>query len=310
MDGAAAALPGRPVKDNQLLEEAERRWAVLERERPDIAEAIALQRRLVARGLALAAAIDHLPLPAAGDAARNLSGKRPILFGAGVDLDGAPFEPFVLAFCDDLAQGGAGQPAARLRGTLERGEIEIASLLAASLMRRQTAIRRKANHVGVAPDVLWLVAELGAAPLAHRLQRRHLRDAAAADGALRAALDAWDEGHCPACGSWPALAEEVAGNRHLRCSFCGAAWQPAVRRCIYCAEAGQSFVVAAPAETRQQQRRVEMCRACGGYLKSLSASGLTPFALLPVIDLASSDLDMGAVDRGYIRFSMREFNAA
>ena len=298
------------MEDNRLLEDAERRWAAIERERPELAEAIALQRRLVSRGLALAAAVDHLPLPAAGDAARKLDGKRPILAGAGVDLDGAPFEPFVLAFCDDLAQGGAGQPAARLRGALERGEIEIASLLAASLMRQQTAIRMKANHVGVAPDVLWLVAELGAAPLAHRLQRTHLRDAAARDGALRAALDAWDEGHCPACGSWPALAEEVAGDRHLRCSFCGAAWRPATRRCIYCTEAGQSFVVAAPAETREQPRRVELCRACGGYLKNLTAAALTPFALLPVIDLASSDLDAGAVDRGYIRFSMREFNAA
>ena len=160
--------PGRPnlVEDNQLLAEAERRWAALEHERPELAEAIALQRRLVGHGLALAAAIDNLPLPGAGDAARKLNRKHPILSGAAVNLDAGPFEPFVLAFCDDLAQGDAGRPAVRLRGTLERGEIDIASLLTASLMRQQTAIRMKANQVGVAPDVLWLVAELGAAPLA------------------------------------------------------------------------------------------------------------------------------------------------
>ena len=299
-----------PVEDNQLLAEAERRWAALEHERPELAEAIALQRRLVGHGLALATAIDNLPLPGAGDAARKLNRKHPILSGAAVNLDAGLFEPFVLAFCDDLAQGDAGRPAARLRGTLERGEIDIASLLTASLMRQQTAIRMKANQVGVAPDVLWLVAELGAAPLAHRLQRTYLHDAAAGDGAVRAALDAWDEGCCPACGSWPALAEEVAGIRHLCCSFCGAAWQPAIRRCIYCTEAGESFVVAALSETEKRSRRVELCRTCGGYLKSLTAAGMTPFALLPVADLASSDLDVGAVDRGYIRFSMREVDAA
>ena len=298
------------MEDNQLLEEAERRWAALAGERPELAEAIAMQRRLFEHGLALAAAIDGLPLPGAAETARKLIGKRPMLAGAAVDLDAAPFVPFVLAFCDDLAQGGAGGSAARLRGTLERGEIDMASLLAASLLRQQTAIRMKANQVGVAPDVLWLVAELGAAPLAHRLQRAHLHDAAAGDGALRAALDAWDEGSCPACGSWPALAEEVTGVRHLRCSFCGAAWQSAIRRCIYCAEAGQSFVVAALSEAEQESRRVELCRSCGGYLKNLTAAGSTPFALLPVVDLASSDLDVGAVDRGYIRFSMREVDAA
>ena len=302
--------PRNLVEDNQLLEEAERRWGALEHERPELVEPIALQRRLVEHGLALAAAIANLPLPESGDAARKLNGKRPVLSGAAVDLDAGPFEPFVLAFCDDLAQGDAGRPAARLRGTLERGKIDIASLLTASLMRQQTAIRMKANQVGVAPDVLWLVAELGAAPLAHRLQRTYLHDAAARDGAVRGALDAWDEGSCPACGSWPALAEEVAGTRHLRCSFCGAAWQPAIRRCIYCNDAGQSFVVAALSESERHSRRVELCRTCGGYLKSLTTTGPTPFALLPVVDLASSDLDVGAIDRGYIRFSMREVDAA
>ncbi len=298
------------VDDERLLEEAERRWTALAAGRPELREAIALQRRLVERGLALAAAIADLQLPALAGAAGKLQDKRPVLSGADIILDGAPFKPFVAAFCDDLAHGGAGQPAARLRGALERGEIDIGSLLTASLRRLQTAIRMKANQVGVSPDVLWLVAELGAAPLAHRLQRAHLGDAPARDADLRAALDAWDEGRCPACGSWPALAEELADVRHLRCSFCGAAWQPAVRRCIYCSGSGDAFLVAAPSPTDEPSRRVELCRACGGYLKNLCAAAPTPFALLPVVDLESSDLDAAAVERGYIRFSMREVDAA
>ena len=298
------------VDDKRLLEEAERRWAALGSERPELGAAIALQRRLVERGLALAAAIADLALPAVEAVPRKLREKRPVLAGAGIIVDGAPFKPFVIAFCDDLAEGGAGRPAERLRAALERGAIDINSLLTASLLRQQTAIRMKANQVGVAPDALWLVGELGAAPLAHRLQRTHLCDAAARDDGLRAALEAWDEGRCPACGSWPALAEEVADKRCLRCSFCGAAWQPATPRCIYCSETGDAFLVAALSQTGEPARSVELCRACGGYLKRLRAAEPAPFALLPVVDLASSDLDAAAVDRGYIRFSMREVDAA
>ena len=298
------------VDDERLLEEAERRWAALAGRRPELREAISLQRRLVERGLALAAAIADLQLPALAGAAGKLQDKRPVLSGADIILDGAPFKPFVVAFSDDLAHGGAGRPAERVRNALERGEIDVGSLLTASLRRLQTAIRMKANQVGVSPDVLWLVAELGAAPLAHRLQRAHLYDAPAREAGLLAALDAWDEGRCPACGSWPALAEELADVRHLRCSFCGAAWQPAIRRCIYCSDAGDAFLVAALSPGDKPSRRVELCRTCGGYLKSVRAAAPTPFALLPVADLESSDLDAAAVERGYIRFSMREVDAA
>ena len=309
MDDARAGRPD-PLYHKRLLAEAERRWAVLAGERPELREAAALQRRLIERGLALAAAIADLPLPEVSAAAGKLQAKRPLLSGTDINLDGAPFKPFVVAFCDDLAQGGAGGPAERVRSALERGAIDVGSLLTASLRRLQTAIRMKANQVGVAPDVLWLVAELAAAPLAHRLQRAHLCDAPARDAALQAALDAWDEGRCPACGSWPALAEESAAGRQLRCSFCGGAWQPAVLRCIYCSNSGESFLVAALQAADGPLRRVELCRACGGYLKSLRTDKPTPFALLPVADLESSDLDAAAVERGYIRFSMREVDAA
>ena len=301
------------VNADQLLERAGRQWAALASARPDLDAAIALQRRLVARSLELGAMLDAQPPPrlalAPAEAASKLHAKRPVLADSAVELDPIHFESFVLAFCDDFARGGAGGPAARLQGTLERHEIDLGSLLVASLLRRQEAIRMKAHHVGVAPDLLWLVAELAVAPLAHRLQSRCLTGAATGDPALRAALDAWDEGCCPACGSWPALAEVVDDARSLRCSFCGAAWRPAAPRCIYCDENGEAFLAAALTEAQQAARRLEMCRTCGGYLKSLTVAAPTPFELLPVEDLASSDLDAGAVERGYVRPPMREVAA-
>ena len=302
-----------PVDSKRLLEEAGRRWAALAGARPELTAAIGLQRRLVRRSLALGAAIDeHPPLqlaPAPAEAVARLNAGRPVLADRVVELDASRFEPFVPAFCDDLARGVAGGPAARLRDTFERGEIDVGSLLVASLMRRQRAIRTKAQHVGVAPDLLWLVAELAAAPLAHRLQAGCLAAAAAGDGALRAALDAWDRGSCPACGSWPALAEVAGGRRSLRCSFCGAAWTPPARRCIYCGEDGAELLAAVLSEDQRDVRRLELCRTCGGYLKSLTVTAPIPFELLAVEDLASSDLDAGAAERGYGRPSMREAGA-
>lgn len=289
---------------DRLLGAADRRWRAIEAERPDIAAAVALQRLLVARSLDLGAMLDeHAPATltlAPAEAASRLKAKRPALPESAVELDATRFEPFVLAFCDDLAQGGSGRPAKRVRGVIERREIDLGALLTASLMRRQQDIRTAAQLAGVAPDLLWLTAELGAAPLAHRLQHRHVTGAADAGGTLRAALDAWDRGNCPACGSWPALVEVVADDRRLRCSFCGAAWGQAARRCIYCGETGEALLAAA-AEDGRRDRIVELCRACRGYLKRVTVDGPTPFELLPVEDLASSDLDAGAADRGYVR---------
>src|SRR5918911_1627387 len=71
-------------------------------------------------------------------------------------------------------------------------------------------------------ELLWLVAELAVSPFVHALQRLLF---GTATGDLDAALDSWNRGYCPACGSWPAVAEVVSGHRILRCSFCATGWE-------------------------------------------------------------------------------------
>ena len=292
------------VDAERLLGEAERRWQALLTEHPDLGPAVDLQRRLVSRSLELGVTIDTRPPRgvgvAPGVAVVKLRRKQPVFAGEVLEIDATVLKPFVPGFCEDFALGGAGAPAERLHGTLEHGEIDVWSLLAASLARHQDAIRTKAHHVRVAPDLLWLVAELGIGPLAHRAQRAFLTETAEAHQALGSALAGWQEGYCPACGSWPAFAETVEHTRSLRCSFCGRGWSPAVYRCIYCGEAGESFLTGAD-DPDHPSRRVELCRSCGGYLKNVDAKTRTPFELLPVADLATSDLDVGAAGRGYTR---------
>ena len=301
------------MRFDSILAQASREWSILASKRPELTEAIALQRRLVNRSIELTKTIDkHPPLQfelPPEEVVSRLNKGCPIFSNEEMTLDVTHLRAFILAFCDDLAEGGAGKPAQRVRDMLKGDDLELGSLLAASLMRRLHDIRTTANHLGVSPDLLWLVSELSVAPLAYRLQRAHLIDAANTNITIQASLNAWNHGRCPACGSWPALAEIVRKMRNLRCSFCGATWQPKKYCCIYCDETGDLFLTTAPSDAEKDKRRLELCRTCGGYLKSLDVDHTTPFELLAVIDLASSDLDAGAVNRGYTRPPMREFHA-
>jgi FdhE protein len=228
----------------------------------------------------------------------------PALAGEPIPLPVAALVPTLLNLCDALAEGGAGDAASRIRETIESGSIEPGSLLTASLTRNQPAMRTGAVHRGLSPDLVWLVAELAVSPFVHALQRMLFEHAGS--GALRPVLDAWTHGYCPACGSWPAVAEVVGGHRTLRCSFCSSAWELTAYACIYCGESGDPFITAAPNEERKD-RRVEVCSGCGGYLKTEDVPELSPFPLLSISDIETTDLDVAAMEHGYARPALKDF---
>jgi len=189
----------------------------------------------------------------------------------------------------------------------ESGRMSRASLLNASLARNQRAIHLGATQMGVSPDLLWLVGELATAPLAHVMQQRAFarNEGASEAGIMQSALDGWDRGYCPACGSWPALAEYINGVRSLRCSFCAAAWAMRSYRCVYCGEQGAEFVTAAP-DPEQPQRLLELCGQCGSYTKAIRVDVQAPFPLVSIEDLETLDLDRAAIARGYGRPPLAE----
>ncbi len=301
---------------DKILLEAERQWLEMVARRVDLEPAVSLQRRLITRSLALGTVVDstrpaHLQLDDT-DVARKLREKTPFLLGEPVALANAETDSFILGFCEDLAGGAAGAPAERLRATLEDGAINLGSLLKASIGRHQDAIRLKAHHIGVSPDLLWLVAELTAGPIVHRFQRDQLRRSPPGHRQVEDAVTVWGQGFCPACGSWPAFSERLTGaggDSTLRCSFCGCGWQWPGDWCIYCSHAGDSLITAM-VDSDRIGHGLELCRLCGGYLKSLVVETVTPFELLPVEDLGSNDLDVSATEKGYARPSMRQFAAA
>ena len=288
----------RPTAE-QLQDISTRRWDDLRAARPDLAPAVDLQERLLTIVLSASRAIEgklpRLSLPPKYLDAKLKRGV-PILIGEPIPLPVQVLKSSFLKLCEALAAGGAGEAAEHIRTSVEEGQMEAGSLLTASLSRNQDAIRQGAIHRGLAPDLVWLLAELAASPVAHALQT-----------ALLPASSDWNHGYCAVCGSWPALAEFVEGHRTLRCSFCAAAWEMTDYCCIYCGESGEHFKLAAPNEERHD-RRLEICLTCQGYLKTVDVPALSPFPLLAIYDMETMDLDLAAMEHGYSRPPLKEFS--
>lgn len=305
MPYVALARADRKVRDRAAAD----RWAALVSLRPELQPAVALQHELLGLVTDLSERIERGRLPRLSLPARYLAAKLqrgvPALAGEPIPLPVPLLKPALLALCAALARGGAGEAADRIRTHLDETRIDAGSLLAASLKRDQVAIRTVAMHQGLAPDLVWLVAELAVSPFVYVLQRA-LLDHQSESPELHAALDGWRNGYCPVCGSWPALAEVAESHRVLRCSFCALAWTPDTYACAYCGEDGEKFVTAAPNEAHID-RRLEVCGTCGGYLKTIDVPALTPFPLLAIADLETMDLDMAAMEKGYNRPAVKDF---
>jgi FdhE protein len=295
-------------KQGEWLAVAERRWKALAQSRPYLGPAVELQRRLLTTVAEVLTVLERGRVPRLSLPARYLATKLtrgvPVLAGEPIPVPVPVLGPALAEFCDALAEGGAGDAARHIRDAIAAGQIDAGSLLTASLSRHQTAIREGAVHRGLAPDLVWLVAELAVSPFVYVLQRRLF--SGPNDDTLQGALASWNHGYCPACGSWPALAEVVAGHRTLRCSFCSSAWELGAYACIYCGEGSGPFVTLAP-DIEHPERRLEACSGCMGYLKRIDLDELSPFPSLAISDIETTDLDVAAMQQGYQRPALKEF---
>src|SRR6476620_2865233 len=151
------------------------RWAALLTLRPELQPAVALQHELLGLVTDLVERIERGRLPRLSLPARYIAAKLqrgvPALAGEPIPLPVPLLQPALLALCAALARGGAGEAAEHIRAHLNETRIDAGALLAASLKRDQTAIRTVATHQGLAPDLVWLVAELAVSPFVYVLQR-------------------------------------------------------------------------------------------------------------------------------------------
>jgi hypothetical protein len=341
-----------PQHPEALWRLATAQWAEIIANSPDLAPAVALQQRLLRLMLDASAGLDgtgpatFAPVSVSEKWQRGLPALRNERIAIPPGL-----KDILPPLCTALAECGAGESALHIRDAIASRDIDADSLLSVSLARNQKAIRTSALHMGFSPDLVWLIGELGSAPLAHHLSAglkasattagtgnarcagnagdvdnvRSADDGRIADDGrsadlppprkatadhrslgeggqvgLEVGLDAWDRGYCPFCGSWPALIEAREGAHTLRCSYCALGWSLQSHRCVYCGNGGDDFVAAAP-DVHQPQRRVELCGQCSGYTKVIEVREAMPFPLLAIGDLATMNLDQGAMVRGYRR---------
>jgi FdhE protein len=281
------------------------RWTALLLKRPDLQPAVALQQQLIGRLVDVLETLEHGKLPKLSLPGKYLAAKlargTPALAGEPIPLPVALLTKTLTELCRILEVGGAGSAAGHIRSAIQDQRIDAGSLLGASVARDQEAIRTGAAHLDLAADLLWLAAELAVSPFAHALNHRLF--SSSADSSLAEALAAWPHGYCPACGSWPALAERVKSDRGLRCSFCALAWTPNRPGCAYCGEQGDRF------DTLGESRaaHAEICGACGSYLKVVPSAELLPFPLIAIADLETMEIDVAAMERGFSRPALKDF---
>lgn len=184
---------------------------------------------------------------------------------------------------------GAGAGASSLGGLRGR-TVDALELLAAAVAEDVVYLDDVAARCLAGPDAVAAVARLAALPL--------LRGCAAA---LAGDLPVgWTRGWCPACGGWPSVAElrGLERTRVLRCGRCATGWELPVLVCPFCDERDHRNHFSFAPEGEEQQRRVDACRSCNGYIKTLTTlAPLRPWAV-PLDDLATIELDLVAAERG------------
>ena len=225
------------------------------------------------------ATVEPEPLPA------------PLLEGAVLMIDADGADRFVRQIFD-VAESNGGS-AAPLVAAARDARLDALAILEAAIRQDGRGLNRWATTLAVEPSALRVVSAVAATPLLH-----------ACRGAWHDRLPhGWTQGYCPVCGAWPTLAEArgVERSRHLRCGRCGGDWRGDGLGCPFCANADHAMLGSLVGDEPRESRKIETCGACGGYLKSIATLRATPADALTLVDLDTVELDIAALEHGYVR---------
>jgi FdhE protein len=178
-------------------------------------------------------------------------------------------------------------------GAAARREPDHLTLFQASLHQDNGQLGKIAEALGTDCEALQAVANLLPVPLLQACNR-HWSGSVKSD---------WVDGYCPICGAWPAFAEVrgIERSRYLRCGRCGAEWQMHCLFCPYCGTSDHNELLSLVAENNASNVVIDACKRCLGYVKSFTTLQGSPPAKVMLDDLASVELDVVAVERGYKR---------
>jgi FdhE protein len=221
----------------------------------------------------------------------DLAAGRPVLAEAVALVDRGAVDVLIRALFRRAAESA---PAlAAFGAAAETRQLDAVALLDAGKNGHDAVIERMAVALDVAPEALATVGSVAAMPLLQALRRRF--------GGLIPAD--WEQGHCPMCGAWAALAERrgLERERRLRCGRCGADWPLPPLRCAFCGEASHEALGVLTPAGASEASQIETCDRCHGALKSLATLRAWAPDEVALADLASVELDLAAIERGYGR---------
>jgi FdhE protein len=114
--------------------------------------------------------------------------------------------------------------------------------------------------------------------------------------------NSWQYGYCPLCGSYPDMAYlDEQGTRFLHCQLCGYEWRYPRLKCPFC-ENEKSKKLGYFKGDQEEGFRVDFCKKCNHYVKTLDMRVVGQPAPLELESLATLHLDMLAQEQGFSAF--------
>jgi FdhE protein len=165
------------------------------------------------------------------------------------------------------------------------------SILEAAVNLDLARLGALARQAQAPADAFCAVAPLAAMPWLQACGRRW------------ATLAAAESGWCPVCAAWPILAEArgLEGQRRLRCARCGGDWRTQWLTCPFCGIDDHTRLTSLVADGLGESRKIEACRECMVYVKTVTTLAAADVATLRLLDLSTVELDLVALGRGFSR---------
>lgn len=166
----------------------------------------------------------------------------------------------------------------------------VKDVITAFLSGDEARITTMAQEVMLSPMVVKFLAHMALGP-----SMKYLRESAA-EGIQEYT---WNYGYCPLCGSSPDMAYfNDEGKRFLHCELCGHEWHYPRLTCPFC-ENERAKDLGYFTSEEEEGYRVDFCRKCKRYIKTLDMRLVGSPAPLEVENLITLHLDMLAHKQGF-----------
>jgi len=273
------------------LRESLARLARLATERPELLDLVRLYRELHPLLFGGARPV-RPPLVSSEEIVKKLAGGVPILRRVSLEFDDPSLSESWRKLCSLVSRFRAGSTSGQVTSDATIQQIPpmetLRKLLGADPREFCETLGQSRSEAGQLMSSLRLWALPRLAPVVQALERHWLGPG-------------WPRGFCPACGSWPLLAESrgLEQFRWLRCGLCGAGWQVDRVFCPFCETRDHRQLHDLFVEGEESRCRVSVCDACRGFVRSISTlTALTAPGLL-VAELETLHLELIARERGY-----------